>query len=380
MEIIEILFLAVYGSCKIGSRLYRAEEKKINEIIRSTNIKNTCGSYPTVKRLNKTFYHLIIPYGISFDKVKQLEPIISTGLKKQIQINNDNFVYSITPVKPNYFPQLHPIELHSYKSNELKFPIGYDQNHNLIWVNFSKSPNLLLNGVVGSGKSVFIHNTLLQLLKNYSDIELTLIDMKVGIELFDYSELINVKDFTYEPDEVLQVLTNVYDTIHDRLKKIRSKGYRTIIEYNNHTNEKLPYHVVVFEELMAMKKDKKVMEMLKSCLSIGRASGVFFILTSQRFDSTVIDGAVKANNENRISFKVGNEVDSRVILDEQGAEKLPAKGRCLFSNSGTITEVQCFYVDTENELRKLINDFPKKETEVNYFEEIELSESEIYLY
>ena len=111
---------------------------------------------------------------------------------------------------------------------------------------------------------------------------------------------------------------------------------------------------------MALGKQKEVMEILKRCLSISRATGIYFILTSQRFDITVLDGSIKANHDNRITFKVASEVDSRVILDQKGAELLTEKGRALYYNSGVITEVQTMYVDTEK-LDGYLSEFPKKE-------------------
>lgn len=371
--ILQISIVSLYLGGLILTAITNKDAKKINNIIKATNIKNTNGLYPMVKKLNKDYFNLIIPEGISFDKVKDLEPVISTALKKDIQINNDNFKYSLTFPKPKEFPEVIPFEFIDYKSEDLKFPIGYDENNQLIWCNLTKNCNMLVNGVVGSGKSVFIHNLMLQLNHNY-DMDFTLIDMKAGVELIDYKDLKSVKSFTYKQEKVLSILEGVYDEINSRLLKIRSKGYRNTIEYNRHCADKMKYHVVVFEELMPLGKDKAIMGIMKKCLSLGRASGIYFVTTAQRFDSTVIDGAVKANNDQRVSFKVGNRTDSLVILDEVGAELIQNKGRCLYSCCGEIKEVQCFYVNTETELKGYISKFPIKQKQ-HKVQNINLSDS-----
>ena len=107
------------------------------------------------------------------------------------------------------------MELIKHNDKDLIFPIGYDIEHNLIWVNMSKNPNLLLSGLVNSGKSVCIHNIILQTLHNYN-ITFTLIDMKAGIELFSYANLQCVNDFVYEPKNVVPALLKVEKEINNR--------------------------------------------------------------------------------------------------------------------------------------------------------------------
>ena len=357
LEILMKLFVVSLVLEKILNRFDMSKE--INETIRKTNIHNKDGLYPMVKKLNTDYYNVIIPDGLSFEQVKKLEPILSTKLKKNVEIQNVNFKYSLTFSKEKVFEEIYPMELIKHNNKDLIFPIGYDIDHNLIWVNMSKNPNLLLSGLVNSGKSVCIHNIILQTLHNYN-ITFTLIDMKAGIELFSYANLQCVNDFVYEPKNVVPALLKVEKEINNRLIKIRDKGYKNTIEYNKHCKDKINYHLVIFEELMALGKQKEVMEILKRCLSISRATGIYFILTSQRFDITVLDGSIKANHDNRITFKVASEVDSRVILDQKGAELLTEKGRALCYNSGVITEVQTMYVDTEK-LDNYLSEFPKKE-------------------
>lgn len=355
---IVILFIIL----TIISKKDENESNKINKIIQSTNVKNSNNLYPMVKKLNKDYYNIIIPNGISFQKVKDLEAAISTGIKRKVLIENKDFKYSLTFPKDKILEEMYPIELIKHSDKELKFPIGYDTYLNLIWLNLSKNPNMLVSGLTNTGKSLFIHNLILQTLNSY-DIEFTLADMKSGIELYDYRNLECVRKFTYDPDDVVPTLQEVERDIFTRLNKIRSKGCRNQLEYNQKYKNKMKYHIVIIEELMTLCKDKDVMKLLKKCLSVCRATGTYFVLTSQRFDATVIDGAVKANNDIKISFRVANQIDSRVILDENGAELLQAKGRCLYNNYGEVKEIQCFYVDT-NEIENMISKYPTKQVQI----------------
>ena len=359
MEMFEIMFLSGIVAYKFINS-FKTEQEKINEIIQSTNCRNNRGEFPTVKKLNKDYYNIIIPNGISFQKVKELEPIITTNLKKNVVIDEKDFRYFLTFKKEIKFKSVYPFELIKYSDEELKFPIGYNIENKLIWLNLSKHPNMILSGITSSGKSVFIHNMILQLLNSY-DIEFTMIDLKAGIELSDYADLKQVRDFTFLPDEVYSILDKVEKDIFNRLNKIRNAKCKNYTEYNSKfPHSKINYHVVVLEEIMSLNKDKDVMKTLKRCLSVCRATGTYFVLTSQRFDATVIDGAIKTNCDLRISFKVKSKTDSLIILDEVGAENIIDKGRCIFNTDGELQEVQCFYV-TNEQIQTEINKYPLKE-------------------
>lgn len=359
MEMFEIMFLSGIVAYKFINS-FKTEQEKINEIIQSTNCRNNRGEFPTVKKLNKDYYNIIIPNGVSFQKVKELEPIITTNLKKNVVIDEKDFRYFLTFKKEIKFKSVYPFELIKYSDEELKFPIGYNIENKLIWLNLSKHPNMILSGITSSGKSVFIHNMILQLLNSY-DIEFTMIDLKAGIELSDYADLKQVRDFTFLPDEVYSILDKVEKDIFNRLNKIRNAKCKNYTEYNSKfPQSKINYHVVILEEIMSLNKDKDVMKTLKRCLSVCRATGTYFVLTSQRFDATVIDGAIKTNCDLRISFKVKSKTDSLIILDEVGAENIVDKGRCIFNTDGELQEVQCFYV-TNEQIQSEINKYPLKE-------------------
>lgn len=354
----------------------KTEEKRINEIIQSTNVKNTKGLYPMVKKLNTDYYNIIIPDGISFDRIKDLEPIISTAIKRDTLIENDNFKYSLTFPTLKEFDESYPVVLNQYNKKDLTFPIGYDLDGKMVWLNLSKQPNMLVSGITSSGKSVFTHNMILQILNSY-DAEFTLLDFKAGVELITYEELANVRDFVFFPDEASTALRKVEADILARLNKIRGVRCKDYNQYNERfPQKKIKYHIVIIEELMSLNKNKEVMEILKRCLSICRSTGTYFVLTSQRFDAGTIEGAVKTNCDIRISFKLKSRTDSMIILDEIGAEQIHAKGRCLFNDNGLLRQIQCFYIDT-NKLDDMISHYPKKEKTANkrIIKDIESSEN-----
>ena len=179
--------------------------------------------------------------------------------------------------------------------------------------------------------------------------------------MIDYADLKAVKYFTFLPDEVNEILEKVEKDIFKRLDLLRQYKCKNYEQYNERFPHcKMNYHLVIIEELMILNKDKDIMKTLKRCLSVCRATGTYFILTSQRFDANTLDGAVKTNCDLRISFKVKSKIDSMIILDEAGAEQLNEKGRCLFNDNGEFKEVQCFYV-LDIEITEQIEKYPKKE-------------------
>jgi S-DNA-T family DNA segregation ATPase FtsK/SpoIIIE len=251
---------------------------------------------------------------------------------------------------------------------ELPVAVGEDVAGKKLIYSITKMPHLLVAGATGSGKSVWINSMLLSLLFRYSpqELELILIDMK-RVELKLYEGV---------PHLLSPVITDAEKSINalkwsvlemDRRYKLLEKfGKRNIGDFNKFVKEtrlkdedlvRMSFLVVVIDELgdlMIMAKNE-VEPIIVRLTQMSRAVGIHLILGTQRPDTHVVTGLIKANVPSRIAFAVASQIDSRVILDQGGAEKLLGQGDGLFMSPSTIKAVrfQGCYVE-ENEVRKCV--------------------------
>ena len=227
--------------------------------------------------------------------------------------------------------------------DEFSFVLGYSEGKEPIVFNFQKSPHVLIGGVTSSGKSCCLNSIILQSLLNYEDIRLHLIDLKAGVSLYEWSKLENCVSFTYEPNQCLEALQLILIEIKETLKFVREKGYKDVFSYNQENNDKIPFTLVCIDECLQL--PKKSQDVLRTIVSIARASGTYCLLSAQRFDANTMDSGIKANVESRICYRVADSLNSRIVLDTTGAENLNIVGRCLVYNNYKYKKVQSFYLE-----------------------------------
>ena len=142
---------------------------------------------------------------------------------------------------------------------------------------------------------------------------------------------------------------------------------------------KMTKKIVVLEEFTILLGEKKeITTILTKSLAIARAVGVYYVLTSQRFSADIIDGKIKNNIDNRICYHVADATNSKIILDDTGAERLKVKGRAIFSNGCNKTEVQTFYISPQT-LREATRGFIEKKTINNTVKNKNATEGEKWL-
>ncbi|HUJ68550.1 MAG TPA: DNA translocase FtsK 4TM domain-containing protein, partial [Syntrophorhabdales bacterium] len=242
----------------------------------------------------------------------------------------------------------------------------------------TKMPHLLVAGSTGSGKSVSLNTMIISILFKATplNVRFMMIDLKM-LELSPYEGI---------PHLLLPVMTNaknaktalrwLIDEMERRYQVMNEKGVRNIEKYNQkivkEEGETIPYIVVVIDELadLMMVSSKEVEEYIARLAQMARASGIHLILATQRPSVDVLTGIIKANFPARMSFKVTSKVDSRTILDTNGAESLLGAGDMLFLSPGVgrLQRIHSPFV-SEGEIRRIV-EFLKNQGAPTYHEEI----------
>ncbi len=241
--------------------------------------------------------------------------------------------------------------------------LGKDISGNAVWTDLARMPHLLIAGTTGSGKSGCINTVLTSVLLRATpdDVRLILIDPK-RIELSLYESIPHLlTPVVSSPKEASIVLTNVLAEMDRRYELLATVRARNLPEANRafrqRGDETLPYLLVVIDELadLMMISPQQVEDAVIRLAQKSRAVGIHLVLATQRPSVDVITGMIKANVPSRIAFAVSSQTDSRVILDQSGAESLLGQGDMLFKPLGTsrLQRVQGAYV-TEEEIALLV--------------------------
>ena len=234
----------------------------------------------------------------------------------------------------------------------------------------AKLPHLLIAGTTGSGKSVGINAMILSLLYRNSPDELkfVMIDPKM-LEFSIYNDIPHLlTPVITEPKKAIVALNAMVKEMERRYKLMAKMKVKNIENYNKKSDEKLPYIVIIIDELadLMMTSGKDVEYSIARLAQMARASGIHLIVATQRPSVDVVTGLIKANLPSRISFKVGQKIDSKVILDQFGAESLLGRGDMLFTPPG-ITGLIRLHAPfaSEEEIEKIV-EFLKSQREAEY--------------
>jgi len=261
------------------------------------------------------------------------------------------------------------------QESKLCIGLGKDISGNIIPSDLSKMPHLLVAGSTGSGKSVCINTIIAGLLyKAHPDeVKLILVDPKV-VELSNYNGIPHLLvPVVTEPKKAASALHWAVAEMERRYKAFADNQVREIKSYNEQAVEKMPYIVIIIDELsdLMMVAKVDVEDAILRLAQKARAAGIHLILATQRPSVDVITGIVKANIPSRISFAVSSQTDSRTILDMGGAEKLLGKGDMLFYPIGynKPVRVQGAFV-SDKELNRVVDFIVKQSIPVEYKEEV----------
>ncbi len=247
-------------------------------------------------------------------------------------------------------------------SSRSSIAVGKDIGGRCIIGNIAKFPHMLIAGTTGSGKSVCMNSIIISLLYKASpeDVKLIMVDPKM-VELGIYNGIPHLLiPVVTDPKKAAGSLQWAVTEMLRRYRSMSDAGVRDLESYNSMIDggeiegERLPQVVVIIDELadLMLVAAKEVEESICRIAQMGRAAGIHLIIATQRPSADVITGLMKANIPSRIAFAVASAMESRIILDTQGAEKLVGKGDMLYSpiGSGKPQRVQgCFVTDAEVE-------------------------------
>lgn len=246
--------------------------------------------------------------------------------------------------------------------------LGKDIGGKIVVADLAKMPHMLIAGSTGSGKSVCINDLILSMVYKSApkDLRLILVDPK-QVELSVYSKLPHLLiPVVTDPKKASGALRWAVNEMTLRYKKFSELGTRDLVRYNEQQEEeknRLPRIVVIIDELadLMMVAPDEVEDSICRIAQLGRAAGIHLIVATQRPSADVITGLIKANIPSRAAFAVSSAIDSRIILDTSGAEKLLGRGDCLFHPNGASkpTRLQAAFVSDE-EVQRVMDYFESK--------------------
>lgn len=352
-------------------------ETLLNYKIEITKIRATIG--PTV-----TLYEIVPAAGVRISRIKNLEDDIALslaalGIRIVAPIPGRGTIGIEVPNKSKQVVSLREVLSHErFRRTDMELPIalGKTISNEVFVADLTKMPHLLIAGATGQGKSVGINTILCSLLykKHPSQLKLVLIDPK-KVELSPYAKIEN-HFLAYLSDQLEPIITDITQVVktlnslviemeqrYDLLKKAQA---RNIKEYNEKfVNRKLnpekghrymPFIVLVIDEFadLIMTAGKEIELPIGRLAQLSRAVGIHLIIATQRPSVNIITGVIKANFPARLAFKVASKVDSRTILDTNGADQLIGRGDMLLTAGSDIVRLQCAFVDTP-EVERVIN-------------------------
>ena len=287
-------------------------------------------------------------------------------------------------VETIYLRELLDDKLFKTASSPLTIALGKDIVGKPFVTDLKKLPHLLIAGTTGSGKSVGINAMILSLLyKNSPDqLRLLMIDPKM-LEFSIYNDIPHLlTPVITKPKQAIVALNNMVAEMERRYELMAESRTKNIENYNEKVKkeggEHFPYIVVVIDELadLMMTSGKDVEISIARLAQKSRACGIHLIVATQRPSVDVVTGLIKANLPSRISYRVGQKVDSKIILDQMGAESLLGRGDMLFTPPGAPALVRLHAPwATEEEIEKIV-DFIKAQREPNYDKSFLVEESE----
>lgn len=383
-------------------------------LLNDVKIQDQSGEYDVIKRNSKLLEDTFRSFGVNARVISanlgpsvtkfEVQPAIGVKVSKIVSLSDDIAlalaakdirIEAPIPGKsyigievPNQTTSMvsfrEIIEDNIQSASKLEVPLGRDISGNIRMADLSKMPHLLVAGATGSGKSVAINGMITSILMKAkpNEVKLMMIDPK-KVELNVYNGIPHLlTPVVTNPRRAAQALQKAVVEMERRYELFAQTGMRNISGYNEQVDDynltaeepmqKLPYIVVIVDELadLMMVASNEVEAAIIRLAQMARAAGIHMVLATQRPSVDVITGLIKANVPSRMAFAVSSSIDSRTIIDSNGAEKLLGKGDMLFMPMGENKPIRvqgAFLSDQEVER---VVEFVKTQQEANYVEEM----------
>ena len=286
-----------------------------------------------------------LPTGLSTKDFEKNKLAIEQYLNKKVDIGYDNYRVFMK-VYENKLEHSPDFQLVTYK-NPLEFSIGVTYGGKVVSLDLEKSVHLLIAGETGSGKSTLLRGIITHLITNTKNINLHLIDLKNGAEFNIFKKCKKVKTFSRNIADAENVLFKILEKIDKRYDLFYENDVVDIQDYNRIKGlSKLKYEVVIIDEFADLQKEKESISIIETLTAKARACGIHIIISTQRPSANIINGMIKANVPIVIGLKTMNSLNSRIIIDEDGLEKLRGAGHGILKTNQA-TEFQSMYLTTE---------------------------------
>lgn len=340
-----------------NKRIIRRAANKLNKAFVNGELykpvkrgKKTYKQYPNIiagsYKENTVTLIFSVPKGMKPDRFKENEYTFRQHLGKYISLkmeDNRGIVQISTIGLPNKIVYNYVNVKTNLTNKRIPIICGQGINGKLQTFDMAKNPHILIAGETGSGKSSQLRSILTTLIMNKSPNELQLIlgDLKRS-EFHLFKNIQHVEGVYHSATELVTPLKKVRREMTKRGNLLDEQEVNSIDELK----EKLPYIVVCIDEVVLLKKETNIMDILEEISSIGRSLGVFVILSMQRPDADVLDGKLKVNLTVRMALKTADSINAKVIGVE-GAERLDVQGRMLMKVSSDIEQIQCTWLSND---------------------------------
>jgi len=276
-------------------------------------------------------YRYVPSIGLKMSKLKSyaedIEQVLGVaGIRVLAPIPGTSLVGFEVPRKDRTFPALPA-------TKGFEIAIGENVMGECYRFDIREAPHMIIAGSSGAGKSVFLNNVIKQLIDTPS-VDLHIFDPK-KVELNQYDG--QVKQYVDDKLEIKKSLRELVQKMQQRYREMKKLKAKNIREVGN-----MRYQIIVIDEFAELAMGGEVGESIQSIAQMGRAAGMHLIIATQRASTKVIDGDTKVNFPTKVVFKMAKAVDSTVMLDEAGAEKLLGKGDLLFSSEAGIVRLQAY--------------------------------------
>ena len=343
----------------------RAEIESINKVFESFNMHVD----EVIKGSQVVRYKLLLPIDLKEqDKIRKAQRSIDYALPSAIDTNE--FIYDrtgkyvfIEKKATDFKPVLFENYIDNLPSKGMYLLLGKDIDGHNMYTNLSKAPHILVAGTTGSGKSELLHTFVASLLtRRYNNpCQLYIIDPKIA----EFSAYKNRKGITLitEASQAVEELKNACDEMDRRYRELESHGYKDITQAKNLNMQPVVFIIDELKDLLMQSKSAE--QYIVRIAQKARGCGIHLIIGTQSPRADVVTGAIKANIPTKIALHTTTKIESRIILDQNGAENLVGRGDMLFLGNGAFEpiRIQSAYVRNKNKIADLLPYEEKKKVE-----------------